>query len=215
MELQIRFSYSNQKLMIKILDYGLGNIKAFINAYDRIGVRAKSIQNFNEISTSDKLILPGVGHFDYAITKLSNQFNIKQLNKIVLDQKTPILGVCVGMQIMCESSEEGQLKGLGWFPNSVKKLPEKDNFILPHMGWNSIDILKSNPLFKDLNEGKNSMYFLHSYFCDTNDDLTYANTSYTSKFQSIIIRENVYGIQGHPEKSHEVGERLLKNFSEL
>lgn len=215
MELQIRSSYSNHKRMVKILDYGLGNIKAFINAYDRIGVKAKPIQNFNQISPSDKLILPGVGHFDYAITKLSNQFNIKQLNKIVLDQKTPILGVCVGMQIMCESSEEGQLKGLGWFTNSVKKLPEKDNFILPHMGWNSIDFLKSNPLFKDLNEGKNSMYFLHSYFCDINDDLTFAKTSYTSKFQSIIIRENVYGIQGHPEKSHEFGERLLKNFSEL
>lgn len=201
--------------MIKILDYGLGNIKAFINAYNRIGVEANAIENLIDINPSDKLILPGVGHFDDAIRKLSNKFDLNELNRLILDEKMPIMGVCVGMQIMCNNSEEGNLNGLGWFNCSVKKLPFKENIILPHMGWNKINLCKKSLLFKGLEDQENYMYYLHSYYCDLKDKSTFATTKYSKDFSSIAISNNIYGIQGHPEKSHLVGETLLKNFSEL
>lgn len=201
--------------MIKILNYGLGNIKAFINAYNRLGINAEAIESIAEIKPSDKLILPGVGHFDYAMKKLSDKFDLERLNRIVLEDKTPILGVCVGMQIMCNNSEEGSLPGLGWFDCTVKKIPSNEIFSLPHMGWNTIDICKKNLLFKGFNKRENYMYFLHSYYCDSNEELTFATTSYSKNFPSIAISNNIFGVQGHPEKSHDVGEKLLKNYFEL
>ena len=123
--------------MIKILDYGLGNVKAFINAFNRLGVTSSAASNINEIDVSSKIILPGVGHFDDAMKRLEDKFNISELHKLVVDHKTPILGVCVGMQMLANKSEEGNLKGLGWIDSEIIKL-KTDNIILPHMGWNKV-----------------------------------------------------------------------------
>tara|TARA_E500000178_G_C17008367_1_gene749318 strand:+ start:37 stop:642 length:606 start_codon:yes stop_codon:yes gene_type:complete len=201
--------------MIKILDYGLGNIKAFINAYNRLGVSSKSIENIKDISPSDKIILPGVGHFDDAIKKLSNKFKISDLEDLVIVNKTPILGICVGMQILAKSSEEGKLEGLGWIDSSIIKLSNEDKVILPHMGWNNIDFKTNNILLNGIDKSKNRFYFLHSYVMNCNDQYVIANSTYNINFPCIVANDNIYGIQCHPEKSHDDGLKFLYNFSKL
>ena len=187
--------------MIKILDYGLGNIKAFINAYNRLGVYSKSIETIKDISPSDKIILPGVGHFDDAIKKLSNKFKISDLEDLVLVNKTPILGICVGMQILSKSSEEGKLEGLGWIDSSIIKLSNEEKVILPHMGWNNIDFKTNNILLNGIDKSKNRFYFLHSYVMNCNDQYVIANSTYNINFPCIVANDNIYGIQCHPEKN--------------
>ena len=201
--------------MIKILDYGLGNIKAFINAYNRIGVTSKAIKDIKDINLSDKIILPGVGHFDDAIKKLSTYFKISDLENIVLVNKTPILGICVGMQILSKRSDEGKLNGLGWIDSEIIKLSDKKNTILPHMGWNKIFIQKSDGLLNGLERSKNRFYFLHSYIMKCDKSYILASSEYNQIFPSIIKNDNIYGIQCHPEKSHDDGLKILQNFSKL
>jgi glutamine amidotransferase len=201
--------------MIKIIDYGLGNINAFINSYKRLDIEVQSIKSLSNLKLSDKLILPGVGHFDSAIRKLSNEIDIELLNKLVLNDETPILGVCVGMQIMLDSSQEGVLKGLGWFNAKVKKIPLHKTSILPHMGWNKLFNVKRSIITHGFEFNKNELYYLHSYYCDVYPEYIIASTNYGENFPAIINKKNIFGIQGHPEKSHEGGVKLLNNFSKI
>ena len=202
--------------MIGIIDYGLGNIAAFVNIYKQINIELMIIKVPSDLGKINKIILPGVGSFDWAVESLNRSGLRDALNKSVILEKKPILGVCVGMQIMAEQSEEGEEKGLGWIKGSIKKFNhyESDEYYpLPHMGWNQVRFQKS-PISKGLEEA--SFYFLHSYYFKNhyeNDIL--ATSFYFNKFTSAIHKNNIYGVQFHPEKSHNFGINLLKNFSNL
>ena len=202
--------------MIGIINYGIGNIKAFQNIYQKMHVKSMVVSNKKDLQKCSKIILPGVGHFDYAMNKLMNSGLKDSLDEIVLNKKIPVLGICVGMQMMARSSEEGKSKGLGWIDAEVKlintqKLSNKP--LLPHMGWNDIKILKKNCIVDNFTNS-NFFYFLHSYYfkCDTTDNII-ATCSYGEEFACVVNKKNIYGIQCHPEKSHDNGITFLKNFS--
>lgn len=204
--------------MITIIDYGVGNINAFVNVYKRLDIPTKIANSAADLEDVQKLILPGVGHFDHAIIELINSGMLNKLNELVLGKRIPVIGICVGMQLMANSSEEGTHKGLGWIDASVKKFDEaKIDLVtrLPHMGWNDVIPVVSNPLFDGL-EKESLFYFLHSYFFDCNDkNNVLATTDYGYKFTSVAFSQNIYGVQFHPEKSHKYGEKLLHNFANL
>lgn len=207
--------------MIGLLDYGLGNIQAFINVYQRLHIPVKIISSSNDMLGVTRLILPGVGHFDQAM-QLFNRSGLKETVEIqVLEKKIPILGICVGMQMLAISSDEGQEKGLGWIKGQVKGLDTlflpNDKLPLPHMGWNSVYPAESSPLFRDFDFNDSRFYFLHSYYFDCNEDisLNIGTVSYGKPFCCAVASGNIFGVQFHPEKSHSFGERLLKNFAEL
>jgi glutamine amidotransferase len=204
--------------MIGILDYGLGNILAFKNIYKKLNVPAKIITEVSDLDGVTKLILPGVGAFDHAMTLFNNSGLREKVEKLVLDQHVPILGICVGLQILFLSSEEGEMPGLGWLEGHVKKiLVAKDQQFqaLPHMGWNSVVQVKENPIFNDISQGS-PFYFLHSYYVVVEDStLIVATADYTDSFACVVNDKNIYGVQCHPEKSHDVGIQFLKNFAGL
>ena len=204
--------------MIAIIDYGLGNIQAFVNVYSRLGIPIKVAQTPDELKVATKLILPGVGAFDHAIELLENSGMRSALDHLVLDRKVPILGVCVGMQILANTSDEGTLDGLGWIPGHVKAfnlVPESDQLPLPHMGWNDVRVTAGHHLFKGIEEWPR-FYFLHSYFFESlNRECVIATASYGIDCCCAVRSNNVYGVQFHPEKSHHFGTDLLKNFAEL
>jgi glutamine amidotransferase len=204
--------------MIAILDYGLGNIKSFVNIYKRLGINVSIAHKESDLDNVSKLILPGVGHFDYAMKKFSDSGMREKTSDLVMNAKVPVLGICVGMQILANKSEEGVLDGLGWVDAVVNKFdaskPAQSNR-LPHMGWNDVQPTKKNKLFESL-ELQSRFYFLHSYYfsCHNSDDIL-AETSYGIKFSCAINHNNVYGVQFHPEKSHHFGIQLLKNFANI
>ena len=204
--------------MIGIIDYGLGNIKAFSNIYKSLDIKYKIVQKSEELKDITKIILPGVGAFDDAMNKFNESGLRDGVEKMVLNEKKPILGICVGMQILAESSDEGAEKGLGWINASVKIFDTKTinhDTKLPHMGWNTIDIQSKNePLFQDL-EQQARFYFLHSYYFQCENSNIIAETKYGGKYTSAVRSDNIYGVQFHPEKSHQNGVRLLSNFSIL
>jgi len=204
--------------MITIVDYGLGNVRAFANVYERLNIKTKLAHSAEDLSRADKIILPGVGSFDHAIRLLNGSGMRDELDKQVLLQKKPVIGVCLGMQIMAKSSDEGKLAGLGWIDAEVKlfdikKIPYTTKY--PHMGWNSMQLVRDSEILKGL-DSASRFYFLHSYYIvckDSNDVLT--TTEYGITYTSAVNRENIYGFQYHPEKSHANGVQLLKNFAEL
>ena len=204
--------------MISIIDYKLGNIKAFVNIYNNLNIPVKLIKSYDDFDNVTKLILPGVGFFDHAMKKLSESRLLNKINKLVFKDKIPILGVCVGMQIMCKESEEGKANGLGWVDFNVLKFDEsliKNKTKLPHMGWNNIKIEKKNKIFNGL-ENDAIFYFLHSYYCNSNsNNKTIATSRYGGKFTCAFNYKNIYGVQFHPEKSHMNGIKLLHNFAKL
>ena len=202
--------------MITIVDYGLGNIRAFANVYERLNIKTKIAQSAVDLHGAAKIILPGVGSFDYAMTLLNNSGMRDELDIQVLVKKTPVLGVCLGMQIMSKSSGEGKLHGLGWIDGEVKlfdvnKIKSKTRY--PHMGWNTIQPIKSNSLLSGFN-GDSRFYFLHSYYfeCNNTNDVI-STTEYGITYTSALNKNNIFGIQFHPEKSHSNGIKLLKNFA--
>ncbi len=204
--------------MITIIDYGVGNINAFLNVFKRMNVPTKFARTPKDLEDAEKLILPGVGHFDNAMTELIKSGMVNQLNHLVLEKKVPVLGICVGMQMMGNSSEEGISEGLKWIDASVKKFDEskiKQIPYLPHMGWNDVQPVIRSPLFEGL-ENDALFYFLHSYYfeCNVVDDII-AVSNYGEQFTCAVQHINAYGIQFHPEKSHKYGEKLLHNFSKL
>lgn len=200
---------------ITIVDYGLGNIKAFYNLYSKLGVSVNVASSYHEIKNSKKLILPGVGSFDWAMKKINNSGLRDVLDKQVLHFNKPILGICSGMQVMADRSEEGKSLGLSWIKGEVLKIStESKKTILPHMGWNKVTCKTNEKLFMDL--GDSYFYFLHSYYLLTsNQNETTSFTNYGKKITSSIKRKNIFGVQFHPEKSHLAGIKILKNFLEV
>lgn len=204
--------------MIAIIDYGLGNIQAFVNVYNRLGIPVTVAKTTHELGTANKLILPGVGAFDHAMQLLNASGMRQTLDHLVLSKKVPILGVCVGMQILAHSSAEGKLNGLGWISghvNAFSTAPEIADLPLPHMGWNDVQVTGGHKLFKGLEE-EARFYFLHSYyFASLHQESVIATASYGFDYCCAVQSGNVYGVQFHPEKSHHYGTDLLKNFAEL
>lgn len=202
--------------MITLVNYGLGNIQAFINIYRRLNIPVRVAQTADELAGADKIILPGVGAFDWAMTQLDASGMRATLDDLVLAQRRPVLGVCVGMQMMAKRSDEGYKSGLGWFDAEVKRFDEskfRHKTHLPHMGWN--DVI---PTFGVLFMGMESprFYFLHSYYFSPGDPgQILATTDYNGLFTSAVRNGHVFGVQFHPEKSHHWGVQLLKNFAEL
>lgn len=204
--------------MITIIDYGSGNIKAIANIYEKIKVDYCIASTPEQVIGAQKIFLPGVGAFDETISKLDQTGFRKVLDIEVLQNKVPIIGICVGMQILAESSEEGKLLGLGYIKGKVKRIDESllnQKPKLPHLGWNSIDIMRQNDLLKNI-DSILGFYFLHSYYfeCENKEDIL-TTTTYGKSFASAINHDNVYGIQFHPEKSHHNGIKLLHNFANL
>ncbi len=204
--------------MIIIVDYGVGNLGSIANMFKKIGVPATISSDPKIIETADKLILPGIGAFDAGMAKLMERGFVPVLNHLVLDKKIPVLGHCLGLQVMTRSSEEGQLNGLGWFNAETLRFKfDEGHSILkvPHMGWNTIDICQPHPLLSDLEEGSR-YYFVHSFYVESKEpDTVLATTDYGGPFHSVLARGNIMGAQFHPEKSHKFGMRFLKNFSEM
>jgi imidazole glycerol-phosphate synthase subunit HisH len=204
--------------MITIINYGLGNIKAFGNIYHKLGVPFSIATKAEDLKGSTKIILPGVGDFDWAMDRLDKSGMRKPLDALVLEDKVPVLGICVGMQILANSSEEGVLPGLGWIDAKVKKFDTstfKQKTKIPHMGWNDVKPKKTNGLFNGL-ENNALFYFLHSYYFDCNrEEDTLAVADYGEQFACAANHENIYGVQFHPEKSHQYGIQLLSNFANL
>ncbi|MCK9627005.1 MAG: imidazole glycerol phosphate synthase subunit HisH [Bacteroidales bacterium] len=204
--------------MITILDYGSGNINAIKNIYERLNIPFEFATVKEQIIEADHIILPGVGAFDETIFTLQEKGFTDVLNKKVFEEKVPILGICVGMQMLADSSEEGTLNGLGWIHGKVKKfdknlIPSKPK--IPHLGWNSIKITRDCPLFKDI-DPEVGFYFVHSYYYECADKSNViCNTEYGQLFHSAVNHDNIYGVQFHPEKSHDNGIQLLKNFANL
>jgi glutamine amidotransferase len=203
--------------MIALVDYGLGNIQAFANIYRRLGIEAWAASTATDLRRASRIILPGVGAFDWAMTRLQDSGLREALDEEVLGAKKPVLGICVGMQMMARSSEEGVLPGLGWIDATVVKFDTRlleGKTHLPHMGWNDTKPLSTDTLFSGLDAPR--FYFLHSYFMKQDrEENILATSSYGLTFTSAARSGNVYGTQFHPEKSHQWGVRLLKNFAEL
>jgi glutamine amidotransferase len=200
---------------VTLVNYGLGNIRAFANIYNLLNIDVAVASKPDELAAAKRLVLPGVGAFDWAMARLNGSGLREMLDKQVLENRVPVLGVCVGMQMMADRSEEGQQSGLGWIPGSVRKFRGSDRRIpTPHMGWNDVAPQFEGGIFQDILNPR--YYFLHS-FCmspDADSDVL-AMSDYGGAFVSAIGRGNVLGTQFHPEKSHQWGVRLLKNFSEI
>jgi len=200
--------------MIAIIDYGMGNLGSVKRKLDRIGVQSVITADAEQIRNSEKLILPGVGHFGNAMQEIQSRGLLDVLNHEVLNKKKPILGICLGMQLMASHSEEGDVGGFGWFDAGVVrfKVEDKLRFKVPQMGWNQVTLEKPSRLFDgiDLQQG---FYFVHSYHIQCNHQSDVLNkTVYGYPFVSAIQKDNIFGVQYHPEKSHEAGEKLLRNF---
>ena len=204
--------------MITIVDYGLGNIRAFLNVYKRLNIAARSVSDAEGLRGAERIILPGVGHFDHAMERLESSGMRETLDAMVLGAKVPVLGVCVGMQMLATSSEEGSRPGLGWIDGRVRAFAGWEPTAalpMPHMGWNDVRPTTSGSIFDDL-EADSRFYFLHSYFfeCAREQDAL-AVASYGADFACAVRHGNIHGVQFHPEKSHHFGTRLLQNFAEL
>lgn len=205
--------------MIRIIDYGIGNVQAFVNLYKRLGITADRASTIASLQDARLLILPGVGHFDHAMERFNQSGLREELERLVLSEAIPILGVCVGMQMLADSSEEGSAPGLGWIPGHVRSFNAQSaiNVLpLPHMGWNTIKVRGRSGLFSDELVKDPEFYFLHSYYFEAEDrNDVIASASYGIDFDAVISRSNVHGIQCHPEKSHHWGEQFLKRFADL
>lgn len=203
--------------MIAILNYGLGNIKAFANIYKGLNIPFVVAEDRATLQTADRIILPGVGSFDHAMLRLKASGLFDTLEEAVIGRGKPVLGVCVGMQMLASSSEEGEEPGLGWIDADVAKIrfPEgAERGVLPHMGWSTVTPKPDEPLLDGLDDSL-GFYFLHSYQVVCNDPTdVIATADYATPFHCAVRRNNVHGVQFHPEKSHRNGIRLLKNFAE-
>ena len=202
--------------MITIIDYGAGNIKSIQNMLKKIGIQSELSNDKTVIENAEKLILPGVGHFDYGMQQLRKTGLIECLNKKVLIEKTPILGICLGAQMLGNKSEEGVEKGLGWIDMDILKFNfANSNLKIPHMNWNEITMKKTSILLNNMFENPR-FYFVHSYFMkpiNAKDSL--CTVDYGGDFVAAVEKENIYGVQFHPEKSHKFGMKLLENFAKI
>lgn len=204
--------------MIGIINYGLGNLNSISNMFKKINVMSEVVSNPSNFKKFNKLLLPGVGSFDYGMKGLIENAMISPLEEEVLVKKKPILGVCLGMQLIGKGSEEGQHSGLGWIDCNFKKFrfPENSSLKIPHMGWNVLRISRDNPILPAKISGENRFYFVHSYHGNcANEENVIGYADYGGQVLAAIQRENIFGVQFHPEKSHRFGMELLKRFAEL
>ncbi len=202
--------------MISIIDYGVCNVGSILNMLKRVGASARLVASPAELAGSSKLILPGIGAFDAGMGYLRQKGFVEPLREMVLEQKTPILGICLGAQLMTMGSEEGNDAGLGFFPAHVRRFRfETPGMKVPHIGWNRVKREKPNVLL-DGYAGAPRFYFVHSYYmaCDNPSDVI-ATTTYGQSFCSIIGHGGTVGVQFHPEKSHKFGMQLMRNFAAL
>ena len=200
--------------MIGILDYGAGNVQAIARIYNNLKIPNKLIKNTSDFEDVEKLILPGVGSFDAVVSKLNESGLKERLSELVLKEKVPVFGICVGLQIMAKSSEEGTLPGLGWINAKVKKFDLPSEYYVPHMGWNTFSLTGMNDIFNDTDD-EFGFYFVHSFYFDLREEVDWtARTIYGIEFTSAIKKGNIVATQFHPEKSHSNGVALLKNFAE-
>lgn len=203
--------------MVTLVHYGIGNIQAFTNIFKRLNIPVRAARNADELAGAEKIILPGVGAFDWAMNHLAASGMRACLDDLVLNQKRPVLGICVGMQMMARRSDEGELAGLGWMDAEVKRFDEtlfRQKTHLPHMGWNDVLPTETSSLFRALPAPR--FYFLHSYyFAPVDSSQVLATTHYNGRFASAARADHIFGVQFHPEKSHQWGIQLLKNFAEM
>ncbi len=204
--------------MITIVDYGLGNVQAFANIYKRLNIPAILASTAESLAQAERIILPGVGSFDWAMQCLERAGLRQTLDEQVLDRMVPVLGICIGMQMMARTSEEGSKPGLGWVNADIRRFafaPDSRRLMLPHMGWNDIRPERPTVLMNGL-ETESRFYFLHSYYFapDSEADVI-ATANYGGTFTCGVQAGNCYGVQFHPEKSHGWGIQLLKNFAEV
>jgi len=204
--------------VISIVDYGVGNIQAIANIYKRLNISARIARSAEELAEAERVILPGVGSFDWAMARLNNSGMRETLDDVVLSKGRPVLGICVGMQMIAKRSAEGSLEGLGWINAEVKRFEfaaPSQRAYLPHMGWNDVEPRCRECLFKDIG-GTGRFYFLHSYYFAPKDPtMILGVTDYGGAFASCVHSGNIFGVQFHPEKSHQWGIQLLKNFAEM
>lgn len=204
--------------MITVVDYGVGNVRAFLNIYKQLNIAARLGTEPRAIESAERLILPGVGAFDWAMGQLDASGLRAPLDQAVRDRKVPVLGICVGMQMMAGSSEEGLRPGLGWIDGQVRRLANgtgANRILLPHMGWNDVIPNAGAPLFAGL-PAPPRFYFLHSYYFETNRPTdAIAQCDYHGRFACAVGHGNILGVQFHPEKSHGFGISLLRNFAEI
>ncbi len=204
--------------MLTIINYGCGNIGSISNMLKKISVNHNIATLPDEVLKATSLILPGVGHFKEGMRVLSEDGWLPILNQKVIIDKIPVLGICLGMQLMTSYSEEGNCKGLNWVSANVKRFKFDDsNLKVPHMGWNEVQTKFDSPLFKDFDKLEDIRYYhVHAYFVELDDPkFEIARTFYGVPFTSGFQNENIYGVQFHPEKSHKYGLNLLSNFSKL
>ena len=200
-----------------IVDYGTGNLNSVKKSLDRIGASSIISSDPKDIINTDKIILPGVGHFGRAMSNLKELNLLESLHEAVLVEQKPILGICLGMELMAKEGEEGNAEGLGWIDGEIIKfnVSDKIKYKIPHVGWNQIHIKKTSLLMNNISDFS-EFYFVHSYHLKINNQSDILNeTQYDYLFPSAIEKDNIFGIQYHPEKSHDAGVQLLKNFIEL
>ncbi|WP_338617701.1 imidazole glycerol phosphate synthase subunit HisH [Pigmentiphaga sp. CHJ604] len=201
--------------MIVIIDAEFGNIRSVGNMLLACGHQFEIATSPAQAINATKFILPGVGAFDHGMQQLHKGGWSDFLHEAVIDKKTPILGICLGMQLMCTQSEEGQLPGLGWVDASVQRFRfmKDSQHKVPHMGWNRVSVVRPNPLISETDSQR--FYFVHSYFIAcSEEEVVIGKTEYGNSFVSSFQKNNIYGVQFHPEKSHRFGMALMKNFAE-
>ena len=208
-------------MKVTIVDYNSGNISSVINSFKEVAQNKVNIEvtsDLNKIKSSDKIILPGQGSFKSCVDALNNINGlVDTLNEFVINNKKPLLGICVGMQMFADIGyEETETKGLGWISGKVSKIDNKNGkFKLPHIGWNEIEIVKDSKIFKNI-DSKSHMYFVHSYeFIPNDKNVVSATTDYASNIVCSAEKENIFGTQFHPEKSDKMGLRIIENFITL
>ena len=198
-------------MMIAILDLGIGNLFSIKRSFERIGREAKICAGISELRRSDALVLPGVGNFSWSLRKLESIRGA--ISELILDDHVPLLGICLGMQLLFSASEEGPGDGLNAIPGIVKRFPR--NLRVPHMGWNNLIIVGWSPIMDGITE-RDYFYFAHSYYAAPEDErVVAAKTEYGVIFPSIISSGNIFGVQFHPEKSWKPGERIIRNFVKI
>lgn len=201
--------------MVAVIDYDAGNIKSVEKALLYLGQDVKVTRDKNVILSADRVILPGVGAFGDAMGKLRS-YGLEEVIKSVVGQGTPFLGICLGLQLLFEDSDETPgVKGLGLLPGSIRRIPDKEGLKIPHMGWNSLDIREGASLFKGI-EGHPYVYFVHSYYLSAkHEEDVAASTFYSTKIHASVEHDNIFACQFHPEKSSEIGLKILDNFIHL
>ena len=202
--------------MIVIVDYGVGNVASVLNMLRKVGARARVSGAAAEIEAADKLILPGIGHFGHGMRKLAESGLVASLREQALVQRKPILGICLGMQMMTRGSEESDVPGLGWLDAFTHRFAESPQRRVPHMGWNSVRPSADARLFDLAPPEPERFYFVHSYFVRVADGAdTAASCSYGDEFTAAFEHENLFGVQFHPEKSHLFGMSVLRRFASV